>query len=96
MYRNLSKRVEVVTPVLARESKERLWEFLEICLRVSRQASGLTLSKAITLNLPHHRSRPLSKVSRYCKIDPRLFGTALIGLRYVAHAVPAKGDFTQG
>jgi polyphosphate kinase len=38
MYRNLSKRVEVVAPVLARESKEKLWEFLEICLRDSRQA----------------------------------------------------------
>ncbi len=28
MYRNLSKRVEVVTPVFAQEAKEKLWEIL--------------------------------------------------------------------
>ena len=38
MFRNLSKRVEVVTPILARESKEKLWEVLEIFLRDQRQA----------------------------------------------------------
>jgi polyphosphate kinase len=38
MYRNLSKRIEVVTPVLAKEAKEKLWEILEICLRDRRQA----------------------------------------------------------
>jgi len=38
MYRNLSKRVEVVTPVIAKEAKEKLWEVLDICLRDRRQA----------------------------------------------------------
>ena len=38
MYRNLSKRIEVVTPVLAPGSKARLWEVLDICLRDQRQA----------------------------------------------------------
>ena len=38
MYRNLSKRVEVVTPVLAREVKEKLWEILTIMLKDRRQA----------------------------------------------------------
>jgi polyphosphate kinase len=38
MYRNLSKRVEVVTPMLAPESKQKLWEVLDICLRDRRQA----------------------------------------------------------
>jgi polyphosphate kinase len=38
MYRNLSKRIEVATPVTTRGHKERLWEFLEICLRDRRQA----------------------------------------------------------
>jgi polyphosphate kinase len=38
MYRNLSKRVEVVTPILHREAKAKLWEVLEICLRDRRQA----------------------------------------------------------
>ena len=38
MFRNLSKRVEVVTPVVARRPKERLWEILDICLRDRRQA----------------------------------------------------------
>jgi polyphosphate kinase len=38
MYRNLSKRVEVVTPVQDPEAKSRLWEVLDICLRDRRQA----------------------------------------------------------
>jgi polyphosphate kinase len=38
MYRNLSKRVEVVTPILAAESKQKLWEVLDVCLRDRRQA----------------------------------------------------------
>jgi polyphosphate kinase len=38
MYRNLSKRVEVLTPIFAKESKEKLWEVLDICLRDRRQA----------------------------------------------------------
>ncbi|MBZ5611729.1 MAG: polyphosphate kinase 1 [Acidobacteriia bacterium] len=38
MYRNLSKRVEIVTPILAAEAKEKLWNILDICLRDRRQA----------------------------------------------------------
>ncbi len=38
MFRNLSKRVEVVTPVLDAAAKARLWEVLDICLRDRRQA----------------------------------------------------------
>jgi polyphosphate kinase len=38
MYRNLSKRVEVVTPILAPESKDKLWRILDTCLRDRRQA----------------------------------------------------------
>jgi polyphosphate kinase len=38
MFRNLSKRVEVVTPVLADGPKQALWQFLDICLRDQRQA----------------------------------------------------------
>jgi polyphosphate kinase len=38
MYRNLSKRVEVVTPIFAAEAKEKLWKVLDICLRDRRQA----------------------------------------------------------
>jgi polyphosphate kinase len=38
MHRNLSKRVEVTAPILAKEAKEKLWEILDICLRDRRQA----------------------------------------------------------
>jgi polyphosphate kinase len=38
MHRNLSKRVEVVTPVLNADAKARLWEVLDICLRDRREA----------------------------------------------------------
>jgi polyphosphate kinase len=41
MHRNLSKRIEVATPIVTRAHKERLWEFLEICLRDRRQAWAL-------------------------------------------------------
>lgn len=38
MYRNLSKRIEVVTPVHAPTAKKKLWEILDICLQDRRQA----------------------------------------------------------
>jgi polyphosphate kinase len=38
MYRNLSKRVEVATPILAPAAKAKLWEILDIGLRDQRQA----------------------------------------------------------
>ncbi len=38
MYRNLSKRVEVVTPVTSPAPKKKLWEILDIYLRDRRQA----------------------------------------------------------
>jgi polyphosphate kinase len=38
MHRNLSTRVEVVTPVFAGGLKQRLWEFLGVCLSDRRQA----------------------------------------------------------
>jgi polyphosphate kinase len=41
MYRNLSKRGEVVTPVLAKEAKDKLWEILDIILRDHRQSRML-------------------------------------------------------
>jgi polyphosphate kinase len=38
MYRNLSKRIEVIAPILAPALKGRLWEILDIGLRDRRQA----------------------------------------------------------
>ncbi len=38
MHRNLSNRVEIVTPIFAHGPKQKLWEFLDICLRDRRQA----------------------------------------------------------
>src|SRR5262249_50881535 len=38
MYRNLSRRVEVLVPVRGRAERERLWEVLEVNLRDQRQA----------------------------------------------------------
>jgi polyphosphate kinase len=38
MFRNLSKRVEVVTPIVDADGKAKLWEVLDICLRDRRQA----------------------------------------------------------
>jgi polyphosphate kinase len=38
MHRNLSGRVEVVTPVTAGSARQRLWEVLDVCLRDQRHA----------------------------------------------------------
>jgi len=38
MHRNLSNRIEVVTPVLAKPSRKKLWDVLDTCLRDQRQA----------------------------------------------------------
>ena len=38
MFRNLSKRIEVVTPVRAAGPRQRLWEILYICLHDRREA----------------------------------------------------------
>jgi polyphosphate kinase len=38
MFRNLSKRIEVVTPIFAAPLRERLWTILDICLHDQRQA----------------------------------------------------------
>jgi polyphosphate kinase len=38
MVRNLSKRVEVVTPIFKRPLRDKLWEFLQVCLADRRQA----------------------------------------------------------
>jgi polyphosphate kinase len=38
MFRNLSKRIEVVTPILDGDAKAQLWKILDICLRDRRQA----------------------------------------------------------
>jgi polyphosphate kinase len=42
MFRNLSRRVEVVAPVTSPGPKQKLWEILDICLRDHRQAWRLT------------------------------------------------------
>ena len=38
MFRNLSGRLEVIAPVIARSARERLWEILDVSLRDQRQA----------------------------------------------------------
>ena len=38
MFRNLSNRLEVVAPVVARSARERLWEILDVSLKDQRQA----------------------------------------------------------
>jgi polyphosphate kinase len=44
MERNLSGRVEVVTPVLEPALRQRLWEIRDISLRDRRQAWMMTAS----------------------------------------------------
>src|SRR5262249_29775185 len=46
MFRNLSKRIELVTPVYAASAKRRLWECLDVCLHDRRQAWELSADGA--------------------------------------------------
>ena len=48
MYRNLSKRIEVATPVWARAARERLWKTLSVYLADHRQAWLLDASGTYT------------------------------------------------
>src|SRR5215468_2296401 len=48
MHRNLSSRVEVVTPVMARALKKKLWDTLEACLKDRRQAWVMNLDGSYT------------------------------------------------
>jgi polyphosphate kinase len=58
MVRNLSNRVEVVTPVIRNCHKAKLWEFLEICLADRRQAWVLSSSGAYDQLQPDDKSAP--------------------------------------
>ncbi len=48
MFRNLSRRIEVVTPVLADKLRQRLWAILDVCLRDHRQAWTLGMDGTYT------------------------------------------------
>jgi polyphosphate kinase len=52
MYRNLSKRIEVVTPVQEAAAKKKLWEVLDLCLRDRRQAHALDVNGCYTQLCP--------------------------------------------
>jgi polyphosphate kinase len=58
MYRNLAKRVEVVTPVHASEAKAKLWEILDICLKDRRQAWTLQKDATYSRLEPSETSGP--------------------------------------
>jgi polyphosphate kinase len=58
MYRNLSKRIEVVTPIFAPPLKERLWTVLDICLRDQRQAWELNREGTYTQLHPKENAGP--------------------------------------
>jgi polyphosphate kinase len=48
MFRNLSRRIEVVTPIRYPKLRQRLWTILDICLRDQRQAWTLGSDGAYT------------------------------------------------
>jgi polyphosphate kinase len=56
MYRNLSKRIEVVTPIFAAALKERLWTILDICLHDQRQAWELNCDGTYKQLLPNENA----------------------------------------
>ena len=72
MYRNLSKRIEVVTPVLAPAAKLRLWGILEICLHDRRQAWTLDADGRYTQLRPEGSGEGRESVG----VHPMLMGLA--------------------
>ena len=58
MVRNLSKRIEIATPVVAEKFKQKLWEFLDICLHDKRQAWVLASDGSYTQLHPSEGDDP--------------------------------------
>jgi len=65
MHRNLSGRVEVVTPVLARPLKKRLWEVLDACLKDRRQAWTMNPDGSYTQVQPETSGEGLESVGTH-------------------------------
>jgi polyphosphate kinase len=65
MYRNLSKRVEVVTPVTSQASKEKLWEILDVYLRDKRQAWVLAGDGTYSRLNPDHSDDEIARVGAH-------------------------------
>jgi polyphosphate kinase len=57
MQRNLSRRVEVITPVRSPDGKRKLWEALHIFLNDHRQAWELNSDGSYSRLYPEHGSR---------------------------------------
>jgi polyphosphate kinase len=53
MFRNLSRRLEVIAPVTARNARERLWEVLDVSLKDERQAWVMNPDGSYTQLRPH-------------------------------------------
>jgi len=65
MFRNLSRRVEVATPVLAPAARERLWEILDVCLRDRRQAWQMNRDGGYTRLRPEAGSSGLEGIGTH-------------------------------
>jgi polyphosphate kinase len=68
MYRNLTKRIEVVTPVQAAGAKQKLWEILDIALRDRRQAWELDASGRYTQLQPEGDGEEPEQVGSHRKL----------------------------
>jgi polyphosphate kinase len=90
MYRNLSKRVEVVTPIRDSEAKAMLWEVLDVCLRDRRQAWVLGEDGKI-LATSARSSRGRRRVSRNSR-NPDGVGAAQSRVRPKAAASSSSGQ----
>lgn len=65
MHRNLSARVEVVTPVATRNARERLWEILDISLKDQRQAWVMDSNGQYTQLRPPDTADPPARVGTH-------------------------------
>jgi len=71
MDRNLSRRVEAVTPVEARPLKERLWEALQIELQDSRQAWQMQPDGSYVQLQPTEDSSPAARAGAHTTLMQR-------------------------
>jgi polyphosphate kinase len=65
MYRNLSKRVEVVTPILSDGPKEKLWEILSVYLNDTRNSWTLANDGVYSRLIPAHDADENSRIGTY-------------------------------
>jgi len=68
MFRNLNRRVEIITPVIGRPEREKCWELLQVMIHDRRQAWALEPSGRYVQHQPSNESEGVGSQSLLMKL----------------------------